>query len=98
DGFAKGLIGTVRGDEIVRLITDPNFPQEVDDTLFEDNIRLYLGEANEINRNILSTALSEKNSQFWYLNNGITIVCDRMDYQPRSANPKVRMINPQIVN
>lgn len=98
DGFAKGLIGTVRGDEIVRLITDPNFPQEVDDTLFEDNIRLYLGEANEINRNILSTALSEKNSQFWYLNNGITIVCDRMDYQPRSASPKVRMINPQIVN
>ncbi len=98
DGFAKGLIGTVRGDEIVRLITDPNFPQEVDDTLFEDNIRLYLGEANEINRKILSTALSEKNTQFWYLNNGITIVCDRMDYQPRSANPKVRMINPQIVN
>jgi hypothetical protein len=98
DGFAKGLIGTVRGDEIVRLITDPNFPQEVDATLFEDNIRLYLGEENEINRKILMTALSEKNTQFWYLNNGITIVCDRMDYQPRSANPKVRMINPQIVN
>lgn len=98
DGFAKGLIGTVRGDEIVRLIADPNFPQEVDDSLFEDNIRLYLGEENEINRKILSTALSDQNSQFWYLNNGITIVCDRMDYQPRSANPKVRMVNPQIVN
>ncbi|MFV3545555.1 hypothetical protein ACNJHR_21175, partial [Mycobacterium tuberculosis] len=41
DGFAKGLIGTVRGDEIVRLIGDPEFPQEVDDSLFEDNIRLY---------------------------------------------------------
>ena len=98
DGFAKGLIGTVRGDEIVRLIADPDFPQEVDDTLFEENIRLYLGEENEINRKILTTALSDRNSQFWYLNNGITIVCDRMDYQPRSANPKVRMVNPQIVN
>ncbi|KRA79742.1 AIPR family protein [Altererythrobacter sp. Root672] len=98
DGFAKGLIGTVRGDEIVRLITDQNFPQEVDDTLFEDNIRLYLGEENEINRKILTTALSDVNTQFWYLNNGITIVCDRMEYQPRAANPKVRMINPQIVN
>lgn len=98
DGFAKGLIGTVRGDEIVRLITDPDFPQEVDDTLFEDNIRLYLGEENEINRKILTTALSDRNTQFWYLNNGITIVCDHMDYQPRSANPKVRMVNPQIVN
>ncbi|MDM7927122.1 AIPR family protein [Blastomonas fulva] len=98
DGFAKGLIGTVRGTEIVRLITDPEFSQEVDDSLFEDNIRVYLGEENDINRKILTTALSQENSQFWYLNNGITIVCDRMDYQPRSANPKVRMVNPQIVN
>lgn len=98
DGFAKGLIGTVRGTEIVRLITNPEFPQEVDDSLFEDNIRIYLGEENDINRKILSTALSGQNSQFWYLNNGITIVCDRMDYQPRSANPRVTMLNPQIVN
>lgn len=98
DGYAKGLIGTVRGDEIVGLIKDPDFPQEVDDTLFEDNIRLYLGEENDINRKILSTALSRENSQFWYLNNGITIVCEKMDYQPRSASPKVRMLNPQIVN
>ncbi|RZI97640.1 MAG: hypothetical protein EOO54_29640, partial [Haliea sp.] len=41
---------------------------------------------------------SGQNSQFWYLNNGITIVCDRMEYQPRSANPRVTMLNPQIVN
>lgn len=98
DGFAKGLIGTVRGSEIVKLITDPEFPQEVDDSLFEDNIRIYLGEENDINRKILSTAVSSQNSQFWYLNNGITIVCDRMEYQPRSANPRVKMLNPQIVN
>jgi hypothetical protein len=98
DGFAKGLIGTVRGDEIVGLIRDPDFPQEVDDTLFEDNIRLYLGEENDINRKILKTALSKENSQFWYLNNGITIVCEAMDYQPRASSPRVRMKNPQIVN
>jgi hypothetical protein len=42
--------------------------------------------------------MSRENTQFWYLNNGITIVCDRMEYQPRAASPKVRMINPQIVN
>jgi hypothetical protein len=98
DGFAKGLIGTVRGDEIVGLIRDPDFPQEVDDTLFEDNIRLYLGEENDINRKILQTALSKENSQFWYLNNGITIVCEAMEYQPRASSPRVRMKNPQIVN
>ena len=98
DGFAKGLIGTVRGDEIVKLITDPEFKHEVDDSLFEDNIRLYLGEENDINRKILTTAMSANNSEFWYFNNGITIVCDQMDYQPRSVNPVLRMTNPQIVN
>ena len=98
DGFAKGLIGTVRGDEIVKLIADPDFPQEVDATLFEENIRLYLGEENEINRKILTTALSDQNTRFWYLNNGITIVCDRMEYQPKSASPRLTMVNPQIVN
>lgn len=98
DGFAKGLIGTVRGDEIVNLIRDPDFPQEVDDTLFEDNIRLYLGKENDVNRKILQTALSRDNSHFWYLNNGITIVCEAMEYQPRASSPKVRMRNPQIVN
>ena len=98
DGFAKGLIGSVRGDEIVGLIRDPDFPQEVDDSLFEDNIRLYLGEENDINRKILHTALSRDNLQFWYLNNGITITCERMEYQPKAASPKVRMLNPQIVN
>jgi hypothetical protein len=98
DGFAEGLIGTVRGEEIVRLIADPNFAGEVDDTLFEDNIRLYLGDENEVNRKILSTAMSKQNSQFWYLNNGITIVCERMSYQPRASEPRVTMLNPQIVN
>lgn len=98
DGFAKGLIGTVRGEEVVRLITDQQFGNEVDDSLFEDNIRLYLGEDNDVNRKILTTAISDNNSGFWYFNNGITIVCDKMEYQPRSANPTLRMINPQIVN
>ncbi|WP_143874512.1 AIPR family protein, partial [Nostoc linckia] len=98
DGFAKGLIGTVRGDEIVNLIRDPHFPHEVDATLFEENIRVYLGEHNDINRKILNTAISNENIEFWYLNNGITITCDRMTYQPRSSSPKLEMVNPQIVN
>ncbi|MEO1489684.1 MAG: AIPR family protein, partial [Pseudomonadota bacterium] len=98
DGFAKGLIGTVRADEIVSLISDQEFPQEIDESLFEDNIRIYLGEDNDINRKILSSALSQDNAQFWYLNNGITITCEKMDYQPKASAPKVRMLNPQVVN
>ncbi|MFV3545556.1 AIPR family protein, partial [Mycobacterium tuberculosis] len=40
-----------------------------------------MGEENDVNRKILATAVSRENTQFWYLNNGITIVCDKMDYQ-----------------
>jgi AIPR protein len=42
--------------------------------------------------------LSDENFQFWYLNNGITITCDRLDYVPRTRAPVVRMNNVQIVN
>ncbi|MBA3677331.1 MAG: AIPR family protein [Sphingosinicella sp.] len=98
DGFANGLIGTVRAEEILNFISDPEFPNEVDDTLFEENIRVYLGEQNDVNRKIFTSAISKENSKFWYLNNGITIVCERLSYQPRSSNPRAELLNPQIVN
>ncbi|WP_199504024.1 AIPR family protein [Qipengyuania sp. YIM B01966] len=98
DGFAQGLIATVRASDLVDLIREPEYPSEVDPTLFEENIRLYLGEENEVNRKILTTALSKNNLEFWYLNNGVTIVCQGLEYQPKSASPKAHMINPQIVN
>jgi len=98
DGFAQGLIATVRASDLVDLIRDPEYPSEVDSTLFEENIRLYLGEENEVNRKILTTATSKNNLEFWYLNNGVTIVCQGLEYQPKSANPRAYMLNPQIVN
>lgn len=98
DGFAQALIGTVRADEIVKFISDPSFPSEVDDTLFEENIRVYLGEDNDLNRKILASAISSENNKFWYLNNGITIVCESLTYQPKSSSPKAEVRNPQIVN
>ena len=98
DGFANGLIGTVRADEIIKFISDPEFATEVDDSLFEENIRVYLGEQNDVNRKIFTSAVSKDNSKFWYLNNGITVVCERLSYQPRSSNPRAELLNPQIVN
>ena len=98
DGFAQGVIATVRAQDLVELIRDPKYPNEVDSTFFEENIRLYLGEENEVNRKILNTALSKDNLEFWYLNNGVTIVCEGLEYQPKSALPKAHMLNPQIVN
>jgi len=64
DGFAQGLIATVRANDLVDLIRHPEYPSEVDPSLFEENIRLYLGEENEVNRKILNTALSKNNLEF----------------------------------
>jgi len=52
----------------------------------------------KINQGIYETALSDENYEFWYLNNGITIVCDNCTYTPNTRSPRVKLTNLQIVN
>jgi hypothetical protein len=47
---------------------------------------------------IYDTALSDANYEFWYLNNGITIVCDECEYMPNYRSPTAILKNYQIVN
>ncbi len=44
------------------------------------------------------TALSDENFEFWYLNNGITIICEECLYTPNYRTPTVTLKNLQIVN
>ncbi len=63
--------------------------------LFEKNIREYLGGASQINRAIIETLNdSDERGNFFYYNNGITIICDGA----RADAQKVEINNPQIVN
>ena len=98
DGKIRGLIGTAEAASIVDMIRDPENSTRVLADIFNENVRIYLGRTNRINLQIIGTALSEENFQFWYLNNGITITCDQFDYMPRTRAPVVRMRNVQIVN
>jgi hypothetical protein len=98
DGNIRGLIATLEATELIRLITDPDDPKQVRVGVFNDNVRIYLTKKNRINRKIHTTALSEKNVEFWYLNNGITITCDSFSYQPGARAPLVALENIQIVN
>jgi hypothetical protein len=98
DGNLRGLIVTLEADEIIRLITDPTDPSKVRLDVFNDNVRVYLTRKNRINKKIHSTALSDRNVEFWYLNNGITITCDSFSYQPGVRAPMVALQNVQIVN
>jgi hypothetical protein len=67
-------------------------------SVFNDNVRVYLTKKNRVNRKIHATALSDKNVEFWYLNNGITMTCDGFSYQPGVRAPAVSLQNVQIVN
>jgi hypothetical protein len=98
DGNVRAVIGTLRADEFIRALTDPTKNTQLDPDLFEENVRVYLGEQNEINRRIFDTAVSDEAGLFWYFNNGITIVCERFSYQPGFKNAPLKLLNPQVVN
>ncbi len=90
----KGFAGFVRGESLIRSLLDEN--RRFRDELTEGNIRYFLGENININESIIETASSEhKSKNFWAMNNGITILGERVD-----ATTKNHMIidNPQIVN
>lgn len=98
DGNVRAVISTVRADEFLKAFTDPADPLRLDSSLFEENVRVFLGEENFVNKRIYDTALSNESDLFWYYNNGITVVCESFAYQPGFRNSVMQLQNPQIVN
>lgn len=89
-----GFAGFVNGNELlVNLIdNEGNFKSH----LTEGNVRFFLGEDKKINSSIIDTALDEiKASNFWAMNNGLTIIGDSI--VPLDAKG-YSVTNPQIVN
>ncbi len=71
--------------------------------IFDKNIREYLGNKG-VNKSIYQTLLDEEDRKnFFYYNNGITVICDKMTKiitQPSDYNMNAAFTieNPQIVN
>lgn len=68
--------------------------------IFEDNIREYLGKS-PINDGIKRTLESDKKERlnFFYYNNGITIICDKAKNEGMRLNKNpLKLTKPQIVN
>lgn len=90
----KGLVCSIPAAEIGRLVND-----NTDGAVFDLNIRRFLGGRGGVNKDIASTATTTESSyEFWFLNNGITIVCDEFEEVPDPDNPHVKLRNLQIVN
>jgi len=84
----RSWVLTVPIDEI-RLMVN-----KYQDRLFRKNVRNFLGRST-CNRAIQDTLKSEPEN-FWYFNNGISILCDEASLNVEKKY--IRLLNPQIVN
>ncbi|CAI1935341.1 AIPR protein [Serratia fonticola] len=112
DGDIKALIANVDVRELLKSVIDNEdirLSANIDDyeeitkhkitpDAFEYNVRLYLEQKTEINKNIKNTAKSEDNHRFFYYNNGITITCKSFTYTKARRSPVVDIKDLQIVN
>jgi len=90
----KGIICTTTAKEVARIVNedDKGF-------IFDLNVRKYLGNLGTVNKDIKETCSDEDTSHlFWFLNNGVTIVCDKVDPVTDPDNPHLKIENLQIVN
>ena len=93
--YMRVLVGRISVQEIQRLFNEHG------DSLLERNIRRYLGlHTNRVNTAIHETLCdSNKSDKFYFYNNGITVVCDRFDYNAlQQLDYQVRLENMQVIN
>ncbi len=88
NGF-KGYITSVKAEEIAKLV------KQYKDSLFEKNVRGWL-KYNKKNIDIYNSATEDGSELFWFLNNGITIVADKIYPDPFNHNWEIE--NLQIIN
>jgi len=93
--FKRVLVGKIPVSEVADLFARQG------KFLLERNVRRYLGlHSNRVNSAIAETLLSdEKRDDFYFLNNGITIVCDKFSYNAlQSESYEVQVSGMQVVN
>lgn len=88
-GEITGYLTTVKGKEIAKLV------EEYGDKLFEKNVRGWL-KFKQSNKDIYGSCTTDSSGVFWFMNNGITIIGDKVIADDDKAQCSVK--NLQIVN
>lgn len=86
-----GYIGTVKLSKYKDFLTSEK--NEIRDDLFESNIRHFQGLV-DVNKKIKKSIETISTEDFWWLNNGITIIAE----EPKEVGKKLSIENVQIVN
>ncbi|MCX2706123.1 AIPR family protein [Pseudomonas sp. DCB_BG] len=92
----QSYIGIANAEEFVNNVlsdADGNLNHRV----FEENVRSFLGEGNQVNNKIKSTLNdADKKNLFSVLNNGITIVTPELTLTPNTK--EINLTNYQVIN
>lgn len=91
----KVFIGMCNVNEFIRLQNKYHNNQ-----LYAENIRLYLGDRQAVNKDIINTITSVESIWFPYMNNGISIICDEIILGSPKTNKtiNIELKNLQIIN
>lgn len=95
-GLPRGVfIGMCNVNEFIRLQNQYHHNQ-----LYSENIRLYLGDRSSVNKDIINTITSVESIWFPYMNNGISIICDkfRLGTPTSKGTISLELENMQIIN
>ncbi len=65
--------------------------------LFARNIRGFLGSSSEINK-AMATTVRKEPGNFWYFNNGVTLICDKARREMQSGEDVLIVERPQVIN
>ncbi|HEY7533588.1 MAG TPA: AIPR family protein, partial [Nitrospiraceae bacterium] len=89
---AKASVCLVGLKALATFLTDDNGAERR--SMLEPNVRGYQGVNNRVNKSIRETLESTDTREFWWLNNGITILATDHHF----AGPNLVVTRPQIVN
>lgn len=88
----SGVICTIPAEEIARVVN--LYP-----SIFDENLRRFRGFSGIVNKAIAETCNTPSLSPlFWFLNNGLTIVCDNFVVHKDYDKPFIDLSNLHIVN
>lgn len=92
--FSRVCVGRISVTEVAALM------RSYGDQLLERNIRRYLGlHGNRVNEGIRATLYSATPANFYFFNNGLTLVCDDFSYNGlQGSDYQIKVENLQIVN
>ena len=90
--YGGSFICLVRLDRFADFITDEN--KELRQHMLEPNVRDYNGANNKVNGEIRATLHAGTSEEFWWLNNGITILAEGCTF----GAGKLQITGPELVN